>query len=60
MRVTLGSCWGHFGHMEVLLEHLGHFGLTLEPLEAHCGGIWGSFWRMKVALGGFGVVLGSL
>ena len=46
--VTLGSCGGHFGHMEVPLGHLGslwgYFGPTL-------GALWGHFWVMQVALG---------
>ena len=57
MKVTLGSCWGHFGHMEVPLDHFGplwsHFKITLGAFGGHCG-------RMEVALGHFGVALGAL
>ena len=55
--MTLGSCWGRFGHMEAPLGHLGplwgHFGITLRILW---GGIWGSLWAYE---GGFGTLWGD-
>ncbi len=57
MRVTLGSCWGHFGHMEV---PLGHFGPLWVHFKLIVGESGGNSWRMKVASGYFGVALGSL
>ena len=53
----LGSLWaygGGFGSLWVTLGLLwAHFKLIVGESGGH-------FWRMKVALGGFGVVLGSL
>ena len=55
--MTLASCGGHFGHVEVPLGHLGslwgYFGSTL-------GALWGHAWVMKVALGDLDGALGSL
>ena len=55
--MRLGSCGGHFEHMEVPLgdswELWGYFGPTL-------GALWGHFWVMKVALGDLEGALGSL
>ena len=55
--MTLGSCWGHFGHMEVPLGHSGPLWVHFKLIVGESGG---HFWRMKVALGGLGVALGSL
>ena len=45
MRATLGSCWRHFGHMEVPLGHLGplwgYFGATLSSLGGNLGVTFG-------------------
>ena len=45
MRVTLGSCWGHFGHMEVLLGCFGslwgYFVGTLRSLWGNMGVTFG-------------------
>ena len=55
--VMLGSLWaygGAFGSLWATLGLLwGHFKHTVGKSGGH-------FWRMKVALGGFGVVLGPL
>ena len=55
--LMLGSFWAYgdaFGSLWATLGLLwGHFKLVVGESEGH-------FWRMKVALGGFGVALGSL
>ena len=60
--MTLGLCWGHFGHMEVLL---GHFG----PLWGYSGAALSSLWGGSLLAyeggfrkfwGRFGVTLSSL
>ena len=55
--VMLGSLWaygGAFGSLWATLGLLwGHFKLIVGESGGH-------FWRMKVALGGLGMVLGSL
>ena len=68
MRVTLGLCWGHYGHMEVLLGHFGplwgYSGAALSSLWGNLGvtfGVWrwlwevfGSFWgHSELTLGLF-------
>ena len=58
--VTLGSCCGHCGHLEVLLGHTGaflkHFGITLGLLWVRLG----ATVHMNVASGHFAVALGLL
>ena len=58
--MTLGSCWGHFGHMDAFGILWATLGLLWSHFKHIVGESGGHFWRMKVALGGFGVVLGSL
>ena len=55
--LMLGSLWAYGGTLGSLWATLGLlwgcFKVTLRAFRNHCG-------HMKVALGGFGVVLGSL
>ena len=53
----LGSLWAYGGASGPLWATLG---LLWGHFKVIVGESGGHFWRMKVALGGFGVVLGSL
>ena len=59
--MTLASCWGHFGQLEVPLAHLGPLlGPFWDNFEITLGVLWAHFVDMKAVLGHFGLALGSL
>ena len=55
--LMLGSLWAYGGAFGSLWATLG---LLWSHFKFIVGESGGHFWRMKVALGGFGVVLGPL
>ena len=55
--VMLGSLWAYGGAFGPLWATLGLLWIHFKLIVGESGG---HFWRMKVALEGFGVVLGSL
>ena len=53
---TMGDCWGVMGAKREAKEGPA---TNLQDFGATFGALWNHFWVMEVALGSFGVALGS-